>query len=137
MSCQARQGKEAYQMAILTISNREAEGAGEAVGGGEADVALAGEEAGDDDLGDAGFLADLIDGFGAFFDGGSQGVAEATWFRFSGFQWWKLRHDFLSAILFAGGFCGGEWRRADNAFELFAVHGSSVQFGFIARSYAP
>src|SRR5688572_9837351 len=65
MSCQARQGKEAYQMAILTISNREAEGAGETVGGGEADVALAGEEAGDDDLGDAGFLADLIDRLGA------------------------------------------------------------------------
>jgi hypothetical protein len=46
------------------FGNGEAEGAGEAVGGGEADVALAGEEAGDDDLRDAGFLADLIDGFG-------------------------------------------------------------------------
>ena len=63
---------------LLPCADRGTEDVGEAVGGGDADVALAGEEAGDDDLGDAGFLADLIDRLGAFFDRCPQGVAETA-----------------------------------------------------------
>ena len=87
-------------------SHADSQSLGQTIGGGQTNVVFTREEPGDNDLRDAGFFADLIDGFGAGFDGREELHGSSAGFRFRWLSRWKFLHDFLRQVSIASCFGG-------------------------------